>query len=786
MKIPMFIRVCAFLTIGAGVVFAAKAEVKWTYASNVLTGIAADGETAMQLNLTDDGILSMKVAGTQKVIDLSSDAMPEGTPAIRVISNRTFYQNGNITYVKLPEGLEVIGESAFHDCSALELVEPCIPGSVTNLGKYVFRSCSAMTNGVEIGFGEKDGEPLWVDMPRDGTDRNFAFRSCNKIPYLKYGPGVKVAPIFFYELSGVESLERVEFGENLEKYYDQLLECKKLTTAIFWQTKTFTFLDYQAAWPDNGYHTFPSSMREITWHGWFEYTANSGNPFSNVGNLAMRFIVPGNNLKWAMFMADSTKMTPWDKCADADKIAYTNRYGEAARTPAGIAVAVSGGLPRTYIVTDGTTYDGNTIQVADFESAFGKVTFDPEPDENGNFAAGDVTVTFEGAEGVTFTGWEGDAAEADKTKTTITIAASGIKNLTPRFTSTFLVYNKEAKELTDGQWTMVAEGEKDAITVKGLKRSLDSSFLMDFQRPIYGGGKITKMTSGVGIATGYKFPLTLESISGFTYDAQDKVKTYEPFLPDSVTNVGGSAFHWCKNIHGNIRIGFATNAAGESVETKLGTTLFTWMNYIGPKVELGPGIRKIPETFCNGYDGLGMSYDGPFDLWIGPNVEEACPKTMYGIRGTHTTSAQPLSVHFQGDMFNGSSGMFLASSDYKYWDNGRDNYVRRWDLTAAEPKAYSIRFYVGAEGCKKWWEFVSNAKYVTPWDKLDETVQNEYWAMFPKGDVYGKKHPYGLTTDAAVITNSYCVTNKYMESYGLPRSQWVFSLRSSGFVLRVQ
>ena len=211
------------------------------------------------------------------------------------------------------------------------------------------------------------------------------------------------------------------------------------------------------------------------------------------------------------------------------------------------------------------------------------------------------------------------------------------------------MYNKEKGELTDGQWTMVSEGEKDAITVKGLKRSLDSSFLMDFQRPIYGGGKITKMTSKVDISTGYKFPLTLESISGFTFDSQSMSKTFEPFLPDSVTNVGGSAFHWCTKIQGNIRIGFATNAAGESVETKLGTTLFTWMNYIGPKVELGPGIRKIPASFCfDQYGGLGWSYEGPFDFWIGPNVEEAYPTTLFRMRGMHKDTAKSLSVHFEG------------------------------------------------------------------------------------------------------------------------------------------
>ena len=801
MKTPMFTRVCAFLAIGAGVIFAANgAEWSSEYDAQNTRYTLTNSVNGTALYLTMDGTLSLKTAGTVTELDLRSAALGlTGLPEIKkvggfrehktleklylpestkVISGAAFYKCKALKYVKLPDELEVISGSAFQECSALELVEPCIPGTVTNLGTSAFHGCSAMTNGVEIGFGEKDGVPLWVDMPVGMYDRNFAFRSCQKIPYLKYGPGVKVAPIFFYELCGVESLERVEFGENLEKYYDQLSSCPKLTTAIFWQTNTFEFVNYQLAWSGFGCHVFPSSMREITWHGWFEYTCDSGNPFSNVGALKMRFIVPGNNLKWASFMADKTKMTPWNECKDADKIAYTNRYGEAAQTPAGISVAVSGGLPRTYIVTDGTTYEGNTIRVADFESAFGKVKFNPEPDANGNFAAGDVTVTFEGADGVTFTGWEGDVAEEDKAKQTITIAASGIKNLTPRFTSTFLVYNKEKGELTDGQWTMVASGERDAITVKGLKRNLDSSFELDFQRPIYGGGKIIKMTSKVDISTGYKFPLTLESIGGFGFDSQQMSKPFEPFLPDSVTNVEGSAFHWCTKIQGNIRIGFATNAAGESVETKLGTTLFTQMNYIGPKVELGPGIHKIPQNFCfDRYGGLGMSYDGPFDFWIGPNVEEAYPTTLFRMRGMHTTDkAKSLSVHFEGDMFNGSSGMFLYSTSVS-------SSAVTWS-DAETAKAYTIRFYIGADGCKKWWEFLSDSTKVKVWDKCTEEEQEAYWAMFPKDDVYGKKHPYGLTLEGAVMTNTAAGGTLY--GTGLIANQWVFSLKQAGFIMRLQ
>ena len=59
-------------------------------------------------------------------------------------------------------------------------------------------------------------------------------------------------------------------------------------------------------------------------------------------------------------------------------------------------------------------------------------------------------------------------------------------------------------------------------------------------------------------------------------------------------------------------------------------------------------------------------------------------------------------------------------------------------------------------------------------------VTNQYWAKFPKGEEFGEKHAYGLTTEAAVMTN------ELPYAYGLPKNQWVFSLRTSGLVIRIQ
>jgi hypothetical protein len=268
MKKPMFTRVCANLLIGAGVVFAANeanATAKWTYENNVLTGIAADGETAMQLNLTADGVLSKKVAGTQKVIDLSSDAMPSGTPKIRVISASTFYGNGNITSVKLPETLEVIGGSAFYNCSSLGNVEPFVPTSVTNLGTSAFGCCRAITNGFEYGFGGKD-----VTFTVDANNRSLALDRCS-LAYIKYGPGVKKVPRVFYN-GGYGAAKELEIGENVEEFADCMGLATNLTRVVFKATKDVTIPLQTFA----NYSTFPSTVKEIVFNGWVNWGRSGG------------------------------------------------------------------------------------------------------------------------------------------------------------------------------------------------------------------------------------------------------------------------------------------------------------------------------------------------------------------------------------------------------------------------------------------------------------------------------------------------------------------------------
>ena len=110
--------------------------------------------------------------------------IPDG---VTVIASQAFQECKSLVHVKLPETLEALGDNAFYGETALLLVEPCIPGSVTNLGQAVFRGCSAMTNDVRVGFAmDADGNMLETVL------NNSCFDCMSKMgPSICIGPEVR-------------------------------------------------------------------------------------------------------------------------------------------------------------------------------------------------------------------------------------------------------------------------------------------------------------------------------------------------------------------------------------------------------------------------------------------------------------------------------------------------------------------------------------------------------------------------------------------------------------------
>jgi len=74
--------------------------------------------------------------------NLETVTFEEGSQLIQ-IREMSFFQCSNLTSINLPQGLETIGDSAFHTTGLTEII---IPASVTSIGNQAFDYCNSLTD----------------------------------------------------------------------------------------------------------------------------------------------------------------------------------------------------------------------------------------------------------------------------------------------------------------------------------------------------------------------------------------------------------------------------------------------------------------------------------------------------------------------------------------------------------------------------------------------------------------------------------------------------------------
>ena len=248
-------------------------------------------------------------------------------------------------------------------------------------------------------------------------------------------------------------------------------------------------------------------------------------------------------------------------------------------------------------------------------------------------------------------------------------------------------------------------------------------------KPIKGGGTI------VGIGNRAFSGVTLQGLT----------------LPTTLTTIGLCAFESQTKVTGNLRVGFVTDGEGQVVETvfskgwthpnreAVDSYAFAYCHMLGPKIELGPGVRQVPPY---AFAQVGKSLNQPMELVIGAGLTNAIDSAFADIGGTNS-----LTVTIEANPFDGGGAVFGTTT-------------------------YRMRFILNG---REWKDFVRNETYVTPWSGLDAETRQKYWDKFPEA-TFGAEHPYGLTTaDAAALSS------------GLPASSWVFCADAAGgMVIRIQ
>ena len=193
------------------------------YGSNCMDGsVLVDGPVPAAYNI-------LPAVSPQPIGYVEVPSMLGGCP-VTSVTEGAFYGCGGLTGVRLPSGLEVVGDDAFCGCCALEYID--IPDGVTGIGSGAFGNCSHLAS-VSIGSGVE----FVSDWAFDGcsslarfevSDGNLCYQSVNGLLLTKEGDvlvqgvngqvevpsGVKhIGESAFYGLGG---LTRVVLPEGLE------------------------------------------------------------------------------------------------------------------------------------------------------------------------------------------------------------------------------------------------------------------------------------------------------------------------------------------------------------------------------------------------------------------------------------------------------------------------------------------------------------------------------------------------------------------------------------------
>ena len=131
---------------------------------------------------------------------------------IKEINSNGFQHASALTFVSIPDTVEIIGEYAFAGLSNLEQVQ--MPNSVTEIGSYAFKDCTLLKN-INISNSLK-------------TIRESTFLNCASLNEITI-PGV-VEYIFSSAFGGCKGLENITINEGVKGIYDNAFSgCGNIT-----------------------------------------------------------------------------------------------------------------------------------------------------------------------------------------------------------------------------------------------------------------------------------------------------------------------------------------------------------------------------------------------------------------------------------------------------------------------------------------------------------------------------------------------------------------------------
>ena len=212
-------------------------------------------------NITTKGTLEIQLRSNSPVYDYGKIDIPKKISIFKVSALRdyAFWDANSTKDIKIPQGIERIGSSAFGKCSSLTKVT--IPDSVYYIGGHAFSGCSELTeinipDGVKAvekgtfkqcialksisipGSVTKIGDEAFAEsgltsiiIPKKVTEiGKNAFSNCSELREIKISGGATIESCAFLKCASLESLT-ISAGTSIKEkaFYD----CKNLVRINF-------------------------------------------------------------------------------------------------------------------------------------------------------------------------------------------------------------------------------------------------------------------------------------------------------------------------------------------------------------------------------------------------------------------------------------------------------------------------------------------------------------------------------------------------------------------------
>ena len=166
---------------------------KWAIAGTTLVRYTGAEE---DVRIPDGVTVIGESAFTSRGGVVTSVTLPE---SVKIIEDSAFSGCARLASVKMPAGLAMLGERAFSGCTSLAEVK--MPGSVKSIGERAFQNCTSLAS-VEIGDGVE-------------SIGNSAFYGCTSLASVTIPDSVKgIGGYAFF----CESLKEVKYGGTEEQW----------------------------------------------------------------------------------------------------------------------------------------------------------------------------------------------------------------------------------------------------------------------------------------------------------------------------------------------------------------------------------------------------------------------------------------------------------------------------------------------------------------------------------------------------------------------------------------